>query len=349
MHLPAGVQILWGSYRNVTAPVSAETSGWLPAYHGTWFYGLWSILHHGIFLESTDEGRGHEFSTPGVYVTRRFETAREYARPHQLFSDGTFYRCVVKVRYDPQEVRKQKSKGGDQVVVPSCAVVIEGVFFCANDPPMKGEERFEDWQDELEVIPYGIVPTATERLAAAPLEVAVPEAPVEAEVDAEAMPLFWRVDLPEVLKVLSQPGVLPSNFLPVVKPYVALLYLRGHLPEHRAASRCGMTLLQFRIAKQALEKLQGKQVAVKMTEFIIEENVACAVVELPKGVPCASKIPHLTLGTRENVPAQHACDVLEEILSQGRTEGITRIKLPKAKELLGILDIETSDSYAGRK
>jgi len=32
-----------------------------------------------------------------------------------------------------------------------------------------------------------------------------------------------------------------------------------------------------------LEKLQGKQVAVKMTEFIIEENVACAVVELPKG------------------------------------------------------------------
>ena len=42
------------------------------------------------------------------------------------------------------------------------------------------------------------VPTATERLAAAALEVAVPaEAPVEAEVDAEAVPLFWRVDLPE--------------------------------------------------------------------------------------------------------------------------------------------------------
>lgn len=43
------------------------------------------------------------------------------------------------------------------------------------------------------------VPTATERLAAvAALEVTVPpEAPVEAEVDAEAVPLFWRVDLPE--------------------------------------------------------------------------------------------------------------------------------------------------------
>jgi hypothetical protein len=37
------------------------------------------------------------------------------------------------------------------------------------------------------------------------------------------------------------------------------------------------------ITWQALEKLQGKQVAVKMTEIIIEENVACALVELPKG------------------------------------------------------------------
>ena len=57
-----------------------------------------------------------------------------------------------------------------------------------------------------------------------------------------------------------------------------------------------------------------------------------AMALLP-GVPCAGQIPHLTLGTRENVPARHANDVLEEILSQGRTEGITRIKLPKAKEM----------------
>ena len=57
-----------------------------------------------------------------------------------------------------------------------------------------------------------------------------------------------------------------------------------------------------------------------------------AMALLP-GVPCASKIPHLTLGTRENVPARHANDILEDIVSQGRTEGITRIKLPKAKEM----------------
>ena len=59
----------------------------------------------------------------------------------------------------------------------------------------------------------------------------------------------------------------------------------------------------------------------------------CKAMALLPGVPCASKIPHLTLGTRENVPARHANDILEEIVSQGRTEGITRIKLPKAKEM----------------
>eukprot|EP00438_Fugacium_kawagutii_P035438 Skav231808 [mRNA] locus=scaffold692:226843:232856:- [translate_table: standard] len=147
----------------------------------------------------------------------------------------------------------------------------------------------------------------------------------------EPVPLFWRVDLPEVLKVLSQRGVLPSNFLPV-KPHVTLLYLGGDLPEQRAAARSSMGLQQFRNAKQALEKLKGRSVAVKMTEIIIEENVACALVELPKGVPCAVKIPHLTLGTRENVPARHANEILEEIVNANRTQGITRIKLPKPKE-----------------
>lgn len=35
-----------------------------------------------------------------------------------------------------------------------------------------------------------------------------------------------------------------------------------------------------------------------MTEIVIEENVACALVQLPEGIPCGSKVPHLTLGTR---------------------------------------------------
>ena len=39
---------------------------------------------------------GHEFWEPGVYVSPNFQTAREYARPHQLFNDGNYYRCVLK-------------------------------------------------------------------------------------------------------------------------------------------------------------------------------------------------------------------------------------------------------------
>eukprot|EP00440_Ansanella_granifera_P021199 gb/GFBE01023015.1/.p1 GENE.gb/GFBE01023015.1/~~gb/GFBE01023015.1/.p1 ORF type:complete len:310 (+),score=78.93 gb/GFBE01023015.1/:1-930(+) len=159
------------------------------------------------------------------------------------------------------------------------------------------------------------------------------------------LPLFWRVDVPEVTKVLTQRGVLPSSFLPVVRPHVTLLYMGGDLPEERAASRAGLSITQFRSAKMALERLKGKQVTVKMTEIIIEENVACAVVSLPADVPCGGKVPHITLGTRYGVPARHANDVLEEVKA-GRKEGVTRIQLPKAKELKGVLDLETSATYA---
>ena len=31
---------------------------WKDAYHGTWFYGLWSLLFHGILLESRNEDQG---------------------------------------------------------------------------------------------------------------------------------------------------------------------------------------------------------------------------------------------------------------------------------------------------
>mmetsp|Transcript_42374 Transcript_42374/g.94981 ORF Transcript_42374/g.94981 Transcript_42374/m.94981 type:complete len:295 (-) Transcript_42374:10-894(-) len=169
---------------------------------------------------------------------------------------------------------------------------------------------------------------------------------VETRVDAP-VPLFWRIDMPDVLKVLSQRGVLPRSFLPVVRPHVTLLYLGGDLPEERAAARAGLSVVDFQRAKQTLGELKGATVAIKMTEIIIEENVACALVDLPVGVPCGSKVPHLTLGTRQGVPARHANDVLEEVCA-GRTEGITRIRLPKPKELRGVLDLETSATYAGK-
>eukprot|EP00933_Yihiella_yeosuensis_P083102 TRINITY_DN97215_c0_g1_i1.p1 TRINITY_DN97215_c0_g1~~TRINITY_DN97215_c0_g1_i1.p1 ORF type:complete len:334 (-),score=61.85 TRINITY_DN97215_c0_g1_i1:83-1033(-) len=154
------------------------------------------------------------------------------------------------------------------------------------------------------------------------------------------VPLYWRIDLPEVSKVLTQRGVLPGTFLPVVKPHATLLYIGGESSDERAASRAGLTLTKYRASTASLRRLRGTVVSVKMVEIIIEENVACALVSLPSNVPCASKVPHVTLGTRHGVPARHANDVLEEVLA-GRQEGVTRIKLPKPKELKGILELET--------
>ena len=36
------------------------------AFHGTWWYSLWGLLHNGRMLESNDESKGHEFWHPGA-------------------------------------------------------------------------------------------------------------------------------------------------------------------------------------------------------------------------------------------------------------------------------------------
>ncbi|CAE8741814.1 unnamed protein product [Polarella glacialis] len=167
----------------------------------------------------------------------------------------------------------------------------------------------------------------------------------ELQLDGQPVPLYWRIDLPDISKVLSQRGVLPSSFLPVVRPHATLLYLGGDPSEERVAQKAGLSLANFRAAKLKLQKLQGKLIVVRMTEIIIEENVACAIISLPEGVPCTSKVPHVTLATKHGVPARHANDVLEEVVA-GRKEGVTRIRLPKPKELRGILGLETSASSA---
>ena len=32
-----------------------------PAWHGTWFYGLWNLILTGGLLESTDRSKGHDY------------------------------------------------------------------------------------------------------------------------------------------------------------------------------------------------------------------------------------------------------------------------------------------------
>lgn len=48
----------YAEYINPKQPLRAGNS-WKLAYHGTWFYSLWSILYHGLLLESSNTSAGH--------------------------------------------------------------------------------------------------------------------------------------------------------------------------------------------------------------------------------------------------------------------------------------------------
>lgn len=143
----------WVAFKPIGPGLVTPKDNWRLAFHGTWFYGLWLILAGGVLLESNDEDAGHEFGTPGVYVSPLLLTARWYARAHQVFGDGFYHRVVLEVRYDAGRVRKQREKGGVQLVLPSSAVSIERVLFQYNAPPRTGEERMDSWDPELEAVP----------------------------------------------------------------------------------------------------------------------------------------------------------------------------------------------------
>mmetsp|Transcript_2572 Transcript_2572/g.5955 ORF Transcript_2572/g.5955 Transcript_2572/m.5955 type:complete len:566 (-) Transcript_2572:212-1909(-) len=156
-----------------------------------------------------------------------------------------------------------------------------------------------------------------------------------------SVPLYWKIDLPEVSKVLEQRGILPANFTPTERPHTTLLYLGGDGSDERTAQKSNLTLEQFRAMREALEALQGEEFEVKMTEIIIEENVVCAMVSLPPIVPCANRYPHVTLGTKPGIPPRYANEVLQEA-KEGRTEGITTIPLPAPRPLKGRISLEYS-------
>eukprot|EP00929_Paragymnodinium_shiwhaense_P107888 TRINITY_DN74230_c0_g1_i1.p1 TRINITY_DN74230_c0_g1~~TRINITY_DN74230_c0_g1_i1.p1 ORF type:complete len:577 (+),score=138.64 TRINITY_DN74230_c0_g1_i1:75-1733(+) len=150
---------------------------------------------------------------------------------------------------------------------------------------------------------------------------------------ASDKPLYWKIDLPDVSKVLAQRGILPGNFVPVEKPHVTLLYI-GLGDTADGAKRSGMSVEKFESYLQALDGLKGLEFDVKMTEIVIEEHVAIARVQLPPTVPCANREPHVTLGTVPGVAPRYANEVLED-LKAGRKEGVTCIQLPVPRPLKG--------------
>ena len=56
-------------YYTYTGSVVQAGEHWEEAYHGSWWYGVWSILESGVLLESNDEEAGHQFWYHGVFCS----------------------------------------------------------------------------------------------------------------------------------------------------------------------------------------------------------------------------------------------------------------------------------------
>jgi len=155
-------------------------------------------------------------------------------------------------------------------------------------------------------------------------------------------PLYWKIDLPDVSKVLAQRGILPGNFVPVQSPHVTLLYLGGTGDDAEAAKRVGISVEQFQAISEALDALQGEDFEVKMTEIVITEDLAVAKVQLPPIIPCTNSEPHVTLGTLPNVAARLSNELLEDVKA-GKKEGVTCISLPVPRPLKGRVALEYAE------
>lgn len=143
----------WLVYRYKRLPVVEPSDSWEVAYHGTWWYSIWSILESGVMLESNDMAAGHDFWEPGVYVSPMLETARWYARPHQLFGDGVYHRVILDLLVDPERRKRSRQRGGVQWVFDCPAVALRGLRVQVNAPPANGEERVNEWDPQLEALP----------------------------------------------------------------------------------------------------------------------------------------------------------------------------------------------------
>ena len=135
-----------------------DTTGWQAAFHGTWFYALWSILRSGVLAPSHDLALGHMCHHEAVYSTADPMVACHYARPSVLVSgQEIFYRVIIAVRAD---LRRQIEKGfyasrkkEQQWAMPSDALVVTGFWVLPNSPVAIGEKRCSPWKPHLEALP----------------------------------------------------------------------------------------------------------------------------------------------------------------------------------------------------
>ena len=145
----------WKVYRYLKEPKVKSEENWEQAFHGTWWYSVWLVLDSGVFLESNDRDKGHDFWEPGVYCSPLLSTARWYARPHILFADGVYHRIIFELRVNTEKRLRNRQRGGVQWVFKPDAVSLYGLWVQRNAPPVVGEERINNWDPKLEARPFG--------------------------------------------------------------------------------------------------------------------------------------------------------------------------------------------------
>ena len=122
---------------------------------------------------------------------------------------------------------------------------------------------------------------------------------------------------------ISSVSKLPSTD-PVVPIYTAIFLsveaqwslLSSIPPSHPQVYADHVTLHFDPSLVDLLECSVGRQVTVKVTGKADNGKVQAVVVELPKGVSCGNKTPHITISTVEGVPPKEANTLLEGQLAQ---------------------------------
>lgn len=148
----------WQVFRYTKEKIVKEKPRWLVAFHGSWFYSVWSILESGVILESCNKNLGHDFWEPGVYCSPSLDTGSWYARPQIIFDDDVYHRIIFELRVDPDQQKRTRKRGGIQWVFPCGAVSIHSIWVRPNAPPNNGEERVNSWDPDLEALPPGRQP-----------------------------------------------------------------------------------------------------------------------------------------------------------------------------------------------
>lgn len=146
----------------------------------------------------------------------------------------------------------------------------------------------------------------------------------------------WKLQVPEVAKVLAQRKLLPDSLAPCPKPCVSLLCLEAHELQ-LLTQEDGLPEVQA--MREVLDGLRGEELELTMVEIVIDSKMACAVVSLPPIVPCRVKVPHIILGVAQDIPDSYAEELLGA-LETGQRPDTLITKLPSPRPIMGRLTLD---------